>query len=60
MIKKQIDRIEETLKNDDVITKALEQGVEAALKQLKSAGAPVACWRDGRVVVLEPDKIPAG
>jgi len=58
MIKKDVDKIEEILENDKVITKALEQGVKAALKQHKLAGNPIACWRDGRVVVLEPNNIP--
>jgi len=53
-----MDRIERVLANDEVMLKALGEGVKAALKQNKLAGNPVACWRDGKVVELQPEEIP--
>ncbi len=39
--------------------RALRQAVQEALWQHKLAGNPVAVWRDGRVVWIQPDDIPA-
>jgi hypothetical protein len=41
-----------------LIEQALVRAVQEALKRHKHAGNPVAVWRDGRTVWIEPDKIP--
>src|SRR5207253_7813936 len=40
------------------ITRALKQAVKEALWQHKLAGNPVAIWKDGRVVWVQPEDIP--
>ena len=44
----------------DRIGRALRAGVRDALQRHKRDGDPVAVWREGRVVWLSPDQIPAG
>lgn len=39
------------------INKAFERAVREALLKHKQAGNPVAIWRDGKVVLLQPDEI---
>ena len=39
------------------IDKVFEMAVKKALKRHKNAGNPVAIWRDGKVVILNPDEI---
>jgi hypothetical protein len=41
------------------ILRALRQAVREALLDHKRAGNPVAEWRDGQVVWIEPQDIPA-
>ena len=36
---------------------AAASGVQEALRRHKRAGNPVAGWRDGKVVMIPPDKI---
>lgn len=43
----------------DQISEACERAVREALQRHKAAGNPVAIARDGKVVVLQPDEIPA-
>ena len=40
------------------IQEALAKAVREALRGHKLAGNPVAIWRDGRVVWIEPSEIP--
>ena len=40
------------------ILRALRQAVREALHRHKVDGDPVAVWRDGRVVWIQPDDIP--
>jgi hypothetical protein len=42
------------------ILEALRLAVREALLRHKQAGNPVAVWRDGRVVWIQPEDIPAG
>ena len=51
-------RIEELFCDDELIARALGEGVRAALLRHKRAGNPIAIWRDGKVVLLSPDEIP--
>ena len=53
------DRITETLADKDKITQALTQGVHDALLKHKQAGNPVVVWRNGKMVWLKPEEIPA-
>jgi hypothetical protein len=39
------------------VDKALAAGVREALRQHKRAGNPVAEWRDGKVVWIQPEDI---
>lgn len=41
----------------DRISEACERAVREALQRHKAAGNPVAVFRDGKVVLLEPDEI---
>lgn len=41
------------------ILKAMTQAVREALLRHKRLGNPVAVWREGRVVWLRPEEIPA-
>ncbi len=50
----------ERLKDIRLIEQALARAVRAALLRHKQAGNPVAVWRDGRVVWIEPEDIPTG
>ena len=43
----------------DRIGRALRAGVRDALQRHKRDGDPVAVWREGQVVWLSPDQIPA-
>lgn len=47
-------RIEDTPR----ILQALKEAVQEALLQHKRAGNPVAIWKDGRVVWVQPEDIP--
>jgi hypothetical protein len=38
---------------------AAARAIQAALRRHKLAGNPVAGWRDGKVVIIPPDKIEA-
>lgn len=49
-----IDRVEDLPR----IQQALERGVRDALRRHKQAGNPVATWRDGAVVWVDPEDIP--
>lgn len=44
----------------DRIGRALRAAVREALQRHKRDGDPVAVWREGQVVWLPPDQIPAG
>jgi hypothetical protein len=47
----------ERLQDLDLIQQALGRAVRSALLQHKQAGNPIAAWRDGRVVRIEPQDI---
>ena len=40
------------------ISEACERAVREALQKHKAAGNPIAVYRDGEVVLLQPDEIP--
>ncbi|HEY7546885.1 MAG TPA: hypothetical protein VID27_18480 [Blastocatellia bacterium] len=46
------------IRNAESITKILRRAVRHALLDHKRAGNPVATWKDGKVVLLQPDEIP--
>jgi hypothetical protein len=41
----------------DQIVEAAGRAVEEAVRDHKRAGNPIAEWRDGRVVLVQPDEI---
>lgn len=49
-----LDRVEDVPR----ILAAMQRAVREALLEHKRLGNPVAVWRDGRVVWLQPDEIP--
>ena len=57
--KKHKDRITKALADKEKITQALTQGVREALLKHKQAGNPVVVWRNGKMVWLKPEEIPA-
>lgn len=50
----------ERVEDIPLILEALRLAVREALLRHKQAGNPVAVWRDGRVVWVQPEDIPAG
>lgn len=52
------DKIYEIFKDKEKITKALSMAVKEALLQHKRAGNPVASWKDGKIVWIQPEDIP--
>ena len=52
--------IGDILRDTKQIEKVLGNAVRAALLQHKRAGNPVAEWRDGKVVWVQPKDIPVG
>jgi hypothetical protein len=49
--------IEEILECDEVIDEAVRSAVRDALRFHKALGNPIAEWRDGRVVWIQPEDI---
>ena len=49
--------IDELFHEGKEIDMALKKAVQQALLQHKKAGNPVAAWRDGKVVLIEPEDI---
>lgn len=52
------DKISEIFEDKEKITKALSKAVKEALLQHKKAGNPVASWKDGKIVWIQPEDIP--
>jgi len=52
--------IEKIMEEGTLIDEAMKQAVRAALRQHKLAGNPVADWRDGKVVWIQPEDIDIG
>ena len=46
------------IEHAEAVRKILRRAVRHALLDHKRAGNPVATWKDGRVVLLQPDEIP--
>jgi hypothetical protein len=49
--------IEELVKDDDLIDRAVVQAVRDALLQHKRAGNPVPIWEHGQVIWIPPEEI---
>lgn len=45
------------VKHSKLVEQAFRKAVREALLKHKQAGNPVAVWRNGKVVLLEPDEI---
>jgi hypothetical protein len=43
--------------NPDFITAAIGRAAREAVRQHKLAGNPIATWRDGKVVIIQPEDI---
>jgi hypothetical protein len=48
----------ERVRDVQLIEQALARAVREALRRHKQAGNPIAVWRGGRTVWVEPDDIP--
>ena len=61
MIDETVDRRTPAERVDDLpaIQDAMDRAVRIALQRHKQAGNPVAIWRDGVVVRVPPEEIPA-
>ena len=57
MKNKRRKRIGTTLMNDKLVTAALAAGVREALVRHRKAGEPVAEWKNGKTVWLNPKEI---
>ena len=51
-------RLGDRLRDVQLIQQALGRAVREALRRHKQAGNPIAVWRGGRTVWIEPDDIP--
>lgn len=40
------------------VDRAFKKAVREALRKHKQANNPVAVWRDGKIVLIQPDEIP--
>jgi hypothetical protein len=47
----------ERLQDSELILRAVSRGVREALIRHKQAGNPIAAWRDGEVVWIQPEDI---
>jgi hypothetical protein len=60
-VKKQInqadDEISRIFNDADVVTSAIQAGINAALLKHKQSGNPICVWRDGKVVWIAPENI---
>jgi isoaspartyl peptidase/L-asparaginase-like protein (Ntn-hydrolase superfamily) len=51
--------IEELFRDGTEIDEALRRAVREALSRHKKLGNSIAVWRDGKVVIVPPEEIPA-
>lgn len=51
--------IDKIFAEGSLIDEAIRESVRRALLVHKNAGNPVAVWRDGQVVMLKPESLPA-
>lgn len=51
------DKISTFFQNPDLVKKALQLGINAALLRHKQAGNPICVWQDGKVVWIPPEEI---
>lgn len=57
MSRKKNSLVDEKVRDTALITAAINRGVREAVLQHARAGKPVASWRDGKVVWIEPSEI---
>ena len=53
------DEISRIFNDADVVTKAIQAGINAALLKHKQLGNPICVWREGKVVWIAPENINA-
>lgn len=54
------DRITRIFNDPDAVRKALQTGVNEALKRHKQLGFPICVWQEGKVVWIAPENIRIG
>lgn len=54
----QEDKIMKILSDPEQIKKAIQTGIDAALRRHKQAGNPICVWKDNKVVWIKPENIP--
>ena len=58
MKKRRRKNIAKIFREATLISKAVREAAVDALRRHKKAGSPVAQWRDGKVVWVQPEDIP--
>jgi hypothetical protein len=53
------DKISQLFNNHEIITAAIQKGINTALLRHKQLGMPVCVWRNGKVVWIAPKNIKA-
>jgi hypothetical protein len=54
------DEISRVFNDADIVTSAIQAGINAALLKHKQLGNPICIWRDGKVMWIAPENINAG
>lgn len=49
--------VRELMEEGTAVDRAIRDGVREALRRHKALGVPIAVWRNGRVVIVPPEKI---
>ena len=61
--KKPTDKVEQAFRDPRIIRDAIRAGIQRAFQRHSWSGVPMAIWKDGRVVLIDPntpsDDIPA-
>lgn len=52
------ERIDEALRNPEIVTQAMKKAVKLALRQHKLAGNSIVIGQDGKVVIIPASEIP--
>jgi hypothetical protein len=50
------DRVGAAFRDTDAITRAMEQAAEAAFQRHSWTRVPMAIWKDGKVVLIDPNE----
>lgn len=51
------DEISRIFNNADIVTDAIQKGINTALLLHKQLGKPICVWREGKIVWIPPEEI---